>query len=222
MQLVFAMEVHDSVDRCNGCVGTRERCSDCRWKCKCSKQFNNKNSFRNHLRNSEIKPKNKTAEKLLSTEHIFSFLSQPCCSLNCISYWSIHEIKSYLRKMVNLNIKEKSTKISDLLKLMLTKEDDKGSHTINDITGRRFNIDIDEFEYHTSWVGYPKKTWEAKSCFVEEDGSTTDILLEYEQKHPNRKIKVKLESQQSSQNNDNSNNNNNNNSSNNNKRSKKI
>ena len=106
------MEIHDSVDRCNGCVGTRERCLNCRWKCKCNKQFDKKSSFRNHLRKSEMKPKNKTAEKLLSNEHVFSFLSQPCCSFNCISYWSVHETKSYLRKMANLSTEEKCYKVS--------------------------------------------------------------------------------------------------------------
>jgi len=89
------------------------------------------------LRKAEVQPKNKTAEKLLSNEHIFGFLSQPCCSFNCASYWSVHEIKSYLRKMANLKIEEKCAKVTDLLKLMITKEEEKGSHVIN---GSKFNL----------------------------------------------------------------------------------
>jgi len=70
---------------------------------------------------------------------------------------------------------------------------------VSDISGRRFNVDKDEYEYKTSWVGFPKKTWEPKSCFLEENGEVTDLLLEYEEKHPVRKVSVKLESQSSSQ-----------------------
>jgi hypothetical protein len=70
---------------------------------------------------------------------------------------------------------------------------------VSDVTGRRFNVDKNEHEYKTSWVGFPKKTWEPKSCFLGEDGEVTDLLLEYEEKHPVRKVSVKLESQSSSQ-----------------------
>ena len=106
---------------------------------------------------------------------------------------------------------KKTAKISahSKLKRKITKTNNSSQesqqlYVVSDITGRRFNVEKNYYEYHTSWVGFPKKTWEPKTCFCEEDGSRTDIFLEYEEKHPVRQVKVpiKLEPQLSSQNNE--------------------
>ncbi len=58
-----------------------------------------------------------------------------------------------------------------------------------DITNRRYNVDLNDYEFFTTWKDCSRKTWEPRSCFSESDGSVTDILTEFEKKHPIRPMK---------------------------------
>jgi hypothetical protein len=132
---------HDSIDRCVKCLGTREKCLDCKWKWKCGKQFKNKNTFKYHLKKQKLQlPKSKTGEKLVSNEYILEHLSQKCCATKCIEHWTINEIKSWLRKISVLSNLEKSNKIVEMLQMMIVDETDcQVSNKINTVS---FNLKI--------------------------------------------------------------------------------
>jgi hypothetical protein len=59
---------------------------------------------------------------------------------------------------------------------------------VEDVIKRRFNSESQEYEFFTSWKDTKKKTWEPKSSFIDEDGAVTDILLNFEERHPAKKI----------------------------------
>ena len=103
---------HNSISRCDQCVSSRERCTNCRWICLCGIQKDTKLKFRNHLQKSKaLQPKSKTAARLMSIEYINHCIHEKCCLLDCLSHWTTHELKSYVSHNANLNQKEKTDKL---------------------------------------------------------------------------------------------------------------
>jgi hypothetical protein len=58
---------------------------------------------------------------------------------------------------------------------------------VQDITGRRWNTLKQCYEYHTTWTGYPKKTWEVKDNFLDCHGVINDLVFQYDEMHPVKK-----------------------------------
>jgi hypothetical protein len=132
---------HDHVERCLSCIQTRERCSSCRWKCKCGKTMPSKQAFRNHLKHAKkIIPhgKSKKDKTLLSKEYISEIIQKNCCQMHCLQSWTFNEVSSFVRKNANISNAERNKKVVHILELMEKKEENN-LHT-SKIGGKEFNI----------------------------------------------------------------------------------
>jgi hypothetical protein len=132
---------HDHVDKCSSCIQARERCSSCRWKCKCGKKFSTKNSWRNHLKNAkDIAPRSdrKKDVTLLTPEYISQIILKQCCSQHCLKSWTYNEVSSFVRKNANISNDERKKKVLNILELMEKKE--KNNLSSCTIGGIEFNI----------------------------------------------------------------------------------
>jgi hypothetical protein len=80
-----ASSQHSPASRCGSCMGTADRCNNCRWTCSCGFQGVSKRQYRNHLQSNEKnKPKTKTQEKLQSDEYITKCLKKV---LRCLTFF---------------------------------------------------------------------------------------------------------------------------------------
>jgi len=57
---------------------------------------------------------------------------------------------------------------------------------VEDITQRRFNVEIEQMEWKVKWKGHSRTTWEPIESFQCENGET-DLFKSFEETHPQKK-----------------------------------
>jgi len=100
--------------RCLVCFRTREKCSQCKWKCICGLQFLTRTEYRYHLyldRSSSTNISFKgfgvsRREHYRSDDYIMLILHQKCCKHDCIKNWSYNDIKETISSTLVLSVKD--------------------------------------------------------------------------------------------------------------------
>ena len=136
---------HGPIPRCGKCIQAREKCPECRFKCKCGWPFkevnkhpvtiffffllqltfdqiteykNLKQSFRNHLKQSgKDEPNGSARSQLLhSVEYITKCFNTKCCTSYCLRAWTFNDLQAMVKKHANLTNNEKDEVIIEYLK----------------------------------------------------------------------------------------------------------
>src|SRR4051794_21604860 len=97
---------HSQVPQCSKCATERQRCDDCRWKCKCAAKCYSRRSWKHHCQKNKLidtaKTKATTARhtKLTGDEYYKNIISSKCCKLLCLQNWTFKELKEFVSLLI--------------------------------------------------------------------------------------------------------------------------
>jgi len=76
----------------------------------------------------------------MSDEYICDFILSGCCAKKCVQYFTLNEYKNFMRKVVNLSMKEKTDRFLEIIRTMLLAEAEENSEEEEDNNNKTHSI----------------------------------------------------------------------------------